>query len=214
MQALAGLGYAVVPPGDRRYSRGPALARLGIRVASSLKTVSAAKPWLYELAAKTGEDVYLALPTGTGISYADRIEGSQSMRLDIRLGVERPLHATSVGKLYLAMLDDSELGATLSHLRFERFTARTLTDETELREQLTDIRRLGYSVSDQEHVDGIVAIAAPIVGAGNVFLGALSLSVPQGRFWPRKRELIGDLVATAARVSMMMGSNDEIAVKA
>jgi IclR family KDG regulon transcriptional repressor len=205
LQALSGLGYAAIGPGERGYVRGPELVRLGVRIVSEFKIAEVARPWLAQLAARTGEDVYLALPGASGIAYTDRVEGSHSLRLNVRLGIDRPLHATSVGKLYLAFLDESRPQSLLSQLRLERFTEHTITNLDSLRAQLAEIRRAGYSLSDQEHLDGIVAVAAPVLGADGLLVGALSLSIPQGRFWPRKDELLRDLQKAAANVAVAVG---------
>lgn len=205
VRRLAELDYLRRRPSDHRYHAAPRLIRLGIRVAGGLEVMTVSRPFISDLAARTGEDVYLALVEDRGVIYADRATGSQSLRLDIALGTLRPLHATAVGKLYLAMLDEAELTTGLRRLKLERYTSNTLTDASALVRELKAIRRAGYSLTNGEHIEGVSSVAAPIRDGSGAFVGALVLALPRRRFRERQHVLIADVVAAARHISEQLG---------
>jgi DNA-binding IclR family transcriptional regulator len=207
LRSLTNLGYVELSTAKRTYSVGPRLTRLGIRIVSRLEIVEVARPFVDELAGELKEDVYLAVAESEGISYAYKANGQQSLRLDIQLGIERPLHATSVGKLYLAMQEDTKLEMLLGKLDPHGYTASTATSLRVLRDQITQIRRLGHAVSDQEMVEGIVACAAPILRADGSMAGAISVAVLRTAFQERGDQLLSGLTATAIKVSRRLGSD-------
>ncbi|MHB8731061.1 MAG: IclR family transcriptional regulator, partial [bacterium] len=205
VRRLAELDYLRRRPSDRRYHAAPRLVRLGIRVAGGLEVMTVARPFISDLSARTGEDVYLALVEDRGVIYADRATGSQSLRLDIALGTLRPLHATAVGKLYLAMLDESELKTGLRRLKLERYTSNTLTEPAALARELQAIRRAGYALTNGEHIEGVSSVAAAIRDGAGDFVGALVLALPRRRFKEHQQVLIRSVVAAAHHVSEQLG---------
>jgi DNA-binding IclR family transcriptional regulator len=205
VRRLAELDYLRRRPSDRRYHAAPRLVRLGIRVAGGLEVMTVARPFISDLAVRTGEDVYLALVEDRGVIYADRATGSQSLRLEIALGTLRPLHATAVGKLYLAMLDEAELKTGLRRLKLERYTSNTLTEPAALARELRAIRRAGYALTNGEHIEGVSSVAAPIRDGAGAFVGALVLALPRRRFKERQDLLIRDVVAAAHHTSEQLG---------
>lgn len=209
VKRLNELGYLEVRLGERSYQAGPTLVRLGIKITGSIDVMTAARPYISALAESTGEDVYLALVDKAGIVYADRVEGRQSLRLSIALGEPRPLHSTAVGKLYLAQLSDSVLAATLGQLAMIRHTENTITSPETLRRQLRQIRRDGYSVTDQEHLDGVAAVAAPVLGSEGQFIASITIALPRSRFLSKRADLIREVTNVAKDVSAQLGWRQE-----
>ena len=205
LRSLTSLGYVEVNTDDRTYSVGPRMVRLSIGIVSRLEVVDVGRPLVTDLAMRLGEDVYLAVAERDAISYAYKADGEQSLRLDIQLGIERPLHATSVGKLYLAMQNDNDLERLLGTLNLYAFTSSTAVELRTLRKQIEEIRSLGYAVSDQEMVEGIVASAAPIFDDRGRMIGAVSAPVLRTKFKERGGELVEALSETAAQISERLG---------
>src|SRR5260370_14742815 len=84
------------------------------------------------------------------------------MPVAISVGSRFPAFAASMGRVLLAALSPEELDKYLAEATFEAFTERTVTDPDQLREIVSEVRRQGYSILDQELADGLRAIAAPI----------------------------------------------------
>lgn len=206
LQQLVKLDYVKPVGTERRYVQGPGLALLGSRVRSGLQIVRAARPILEELAASTGENVYVAVRHARGIAYADCVEAMFGLMTRFPLGSPRPLHASGPGKLYLAFyVPPASLDEFLGTEPLPAFTSHTTTDRAVLRQQLQDIRVQGYAVNEQEVVDDAFGVSAPIFDASRVFIGCVTLGMPGVRFKTRKNEAIEKVVMAAAQISKSMG---------
>jgi len=79
------------------------------------------------------------------------------------------------------------------------------------RKTLDEIRRVGYSVDDQEFEIGVYAFAAPVRDHyGNVIAG-VTITTPAARYSPERREeLILTVVTAAEKLSMRLGYQPDI----
>jgi Bacterial transcriptional regulator len=80
----------------------------------------------------------------------------------VHTGAHLPAYCTAMGKLLMANLHEGELRELLSNAQLARRAANTITSKAKLREQLDEIRELGFATSDQELAPGLLAIAAPV----------------------------------------------------
>lgn len=204
MQVLVRLRYVELST-DRRYTSGPRLARLGVRIHSRLRLIEVARPRIVRLSIQLDEDVYLALYEGASVSHIERIEGRHPLRLNVTLGVPRPLHATAAGKLYLASLAPSELEALLHDYDLRAFTASTITRADALKVDLERVRHRGFSISDQESIEGVVSTGAPVYDANGRLIAAITSPIPLSRYHDRERAVARALIETAAEVSAALG---------
>ena len=160
---------------DLRYMVGPRAVALALATIQSLDIRSIARRYLQDLAKDIGDDVYLALPIGNRIMYADRSLGTHRISLDIRLGEPLFLHSTATGNLFAAF--DPKLAAIAKAGRLTKLTANTITDPEELEREFKRIRAAGYARSMEESVEGIVGYAVPIHNAGGTLAAAIHASV-------------------------------------
>jgi len=111
------------------------------------------------------------------------------------------LHMTAAGKSILAVLDRERIEEIIEMHGLPRWTEHTITDPDALFEVLSDIRERGYAYNDEEEVDGLRAVGAPICGPEGQVLGSLSISGPtsflQGETF---RQTIPERVTSAANV--------------
>jgi IclR family KDG regulon transcriptional repressor len=205
VRRLAALGYLERGRGGRIYGPGAALIQLGIRVVGGLSVVPTARPFISRLAEETGEDVYLAVPQPDAIVYAEKVEGFHSLRLSIMLGEPRPLHATAAGKLYLAEQTPDRIGELIAGIPLSPFTASTITDPVELRSELGKVRADGYAVTVDEHIHGVIGVAAPVRDASGTFVAAVTMALPKVRFSANRSGLVASVVVTAAEISSRLG---------
>jgi DNA-binding IclR family transcriptional regulator len=128
---------------------------------------------LYEA---THENVQLAVLDGYDALFIERIRGPRSVPILTRVGGRLPLHATGVGKALLAFTPPAFIDEVIAR-GLQRITPHTITDPDELRNNLADVRRLGYAVTREEMSLGTVSVAAPIRGPEDEVVGAISLVV-------------------------------------
>jgi DNA-binding IclR family transcriptional regulator len=120
--------------------------------------------------------VHLAVPNGASMVYIEKLESPSAVRMASRIGTSVCLHATAVGKAYLAMLGEAEREALVPTLEMDRYTPRTLVDRDALRAQLAQVRERGWSFDDEEHEAGIQCFGAAIVGEQGTPVAAISVT--------------------------------------
>ena len=133
------------------------------------------------LAAETGEIAQFGIEEYGRVSYLHKANGERAVETASRVGTQQPIYSTSLGKVILAYLPPDRRAEIVDSCAFEPLTARTVTDPATLREQLAEVRERGYAVDDEENIDGLRCVAAPVRDGETVF-GAVSVSGPSSRF--------------------------------
>jgi len=177
LSTLASLGY--VAREGNRYTATLRMWEIGVRVLNRVGAQRAAAPFIEELAVHSGETVHLAIRDGDAAVYVSIAEGTRADRTETRPGERVPLHATAVGKIFLAWAPPVALPRSL-----KRFTSETVTDAAQLLRELESIRRQGYALNRGEYLPGISGIAVPITGFNGLVVAAVALSAPKGRLGP------------------------------
>ncbi|HEY8368259.1 MAG TPA: IclR family transcriptional regulator [Thermodesulfobacteriota bacterium] len=208
LQHLVERGIVSLDPATRRYRIGPALVQLAFQITTSIDLVRVARPYLERLSRETTDDVYLGIRHGTRFIYVDKLEGTQSIRLNMRLGQPRPLHSTAVGKLLLAFGPPELLDQVIAERGLPRMTPATITDPGRLREELERIRQQGYSISEAENVEGVYGFAAPVRGHDGDVVAAIHISTLEARASTQREFLIERMCALARELSRDIGGTD------
>jgi DNA-binding IclR family transcriptional regulator len=158
-----------------RYAPGVGLVALGLGAVDRDPLVSAARGVLQAEAAALEETVFLVASRSGALLVVDKAEGNGFLRASPRVGAEVPVHATAVGKLFLAFGDDPSIPG-----RLERFTEHTPTRRADLERAVAQARRDGTARSREEWIAGLSVVAAPIRVRGRM-LGALALGASTPR---------------------------------
>jgi DNA-binding IclR family transcriptional regulator len=207
LTSLCQRGFAVQDEISQRYRITVKLAAVGLRVLSASGTSDICQPSLDRLATRTGELVRLALVDAGTLLWIAKAQGSFSaLRYDPYLGNPVALHATSVGKAWLATLDEEEAVSLVKAKGFDvpdGFGRPVVTDEASLRAELLRTRRRGYGVAIEEGELGTSAMAqAILVGRDRVAVGTVSIAGPAARLTrARMKEFAPDLAATVSEIA-------------
>lgn len=156
-----------------------------------------ARPHLERLRTETAETIHLGVLASDQIVYIDKLESTHSIRLVSAIGQAGPLHTTGVGKAMLSFLPEDEAGRLLASLDLTPRTSASMTTLEQVREECAKARRRGYSIDLCENEEDVVCVGAPIVGAGAVPLGAISIAGPAFRMTSKLDDL-GRRVSEAA----------------
>lgn len=136
---------------------------------------------LDDLAEQTGERVqFIVEENGRGY-YIHTSIGENAVHVDAHIGKKIHLHASSAGKAILATLPEERVDAILDRWGLPAYTQQTVTTREALFEDLRSIRDVGYATSEQESIDGLRAVGAPIQVDGDEAIGAISFSGPAHR---------------------------------
>ena len=165
----------------RSYTAGRRLRKLSTNVLSSLRVRTARLAVLNALAEEIGETCNIAVPDREAMVYLDRVETKWPLRIQLPIGTQVPFYCTASGKMYLSTLNDAHLDRYLGAARLQPRTGATITDRTQLRDEIARTRERGYSQDAEEFMDGMIALAVPINDDQNRLLSTLSFHAPTQR---------------------------------
>lgn len=164
---------------DGRYRLGLRLLQLASRSWANNDLRLIVRPHLEALREAVGETVHFGVLTGVEITYLDKVEARQSIRMHSRVGALSPAYCTGIGKAALARLDGEELKKLLQKVRFKQYTPATLISVTDLRAALAQARVNGFAYDLEEHEAGINCIAVGLAVGRQV--GGISITAPSYR---------------------------------
>lgn len=192
---LEAQGMVQRDPRDGTFTIGPAVAELSTVPTRSL--AQTAQPLLERVSLETGEIACLGVVDGDELHYVAEVIPAIA---DEQSWLRRPvsLHASSMGKAFLAYLDDARVAALVGD-HPTRFTDTTITDLVELRQQLRRIREQGYAVCRGELEAGSWGVAATILGVHDEPVAVVCLWGPDGRGDLTRLEALGRLARRTAR---------------
>jgi len=207
VNSIKDAGYVNQNPDNKKYSNSLKLLAMGNRVMEKSGVKHHARPYVEELAKKTGETINLGIRVGNKIIYVDKLECSSTIKVGLGIGVSVPSYCSGLGKAILAFTPEPELEEILNSITFEKFTDHSITCRAQLLEEFEKIRKNGYSVDDEEYVDGLICFGAPIFDFHRHPIAAISVSCPKYRYDEKKHlQLYTGLAAEAAgHISKRMG---------
>src|SRR3954469_22654696 len=107
-ERLRELGFLEVSPTTSRWRLGREAVQLGVVALQSTDVMQVAPELLRALLEMSGEAVNLAVFDADSMVLLYREQGPQSVTISSRLGSHRPMHASSLGKAFLAAMQDAE----------------------------------------------------------------------------------------------------------
>lgn len=186
-----------------RFRLGPRLVELGNAALARVDMRELARPHLVALSEATGETATLSVPYDEGTITVDFVLSASSVRSVAEVGRPSIAHATAIGKVFLAYTGTMPGGPLAS------YTRRTLTDFATLAAEVDTIRGRGWAQAVGEREPELNAVAAPVLGAGDVLVAVLGVQGPAGRFGKEAmRAAVEQLLAHCSRLSSRNSSAD------
>ncbi len=199
VRALVDASYLEQDLSTERYRLGHAAIVLGQRANESLN-LSEVQPVLERLGSVTGESVNLGIRHGDEVVVVVRVESNHTLRFDQPVGSRIPLHCTSMGKSLLAFS-----GEPLPRLALERVTATTITESEAFAAELATVRTNGFSLDNEESIEGVRCVASPILNVDGVAVAALAVQAPTVRMsLERQRALAAQVMAAADEIRSLL----------
>lgn len=197
LQSLVSRDMLAVGPRNLGYRLGSAAVAVGATALARFDARAAARPVLRRLRDETGETTTLSSLVGDQRVYVEQFESPREIKMTVEIGRRFPLHAGASGKVILAHLPE-EVRETIITGPLPSLTERTVHDENQLRQELSDIARDGVAVTVGERQSGSGSVAAPLFGPDHEVLGAISVCGPDYRFTETECRRYQKLVARAA----------------
>lgn len=183
----------------KHFELGPRLISLaGKSWAGSAIRIAAADD-LQKLRDTTRECVHLAVPSNKSMVYIEKLETPQVVRISTsRIGTCVTLHSSSVGKAYLAALDDSERDRLLQWIGAGRADADLLRDD------LTIVQQYGFAECSDEKVAQSFSVSAAIRNTIGLPVACVSISVPLFRKPEQLTTLVEPLLSTCKLIAQKL----------
>ncbi|MDD3846765.1 MAG: IclR family transcriptional regulator [Syntrophorhabdaceae bacterium] len=200
-------GFMKFDDASKQYSLGIRLFQLGGVVYSSLSLRRSAYPFLQQLQIRTRKTAFLGMLENDELIYLDRSENPASpIRFTSQIGRTRPPYFGMLGQMLMASLHEDEVDRILEAKPLKAYTKRTTIDPHEFREKLARIRKQGYIVEEEEAVEGISGIAAPVYDSNGSAVAAVGIGFISSSADAKDREtLIADVLKTGDRISWEIG---------
>lgn len=180
LATLVARGYVRQDPESSRYHLGSRIFALSSAADIHLDLRLVARPYLERLMRQSGETANLVTADDNEVIYLDQVASMHLVKMFTAPGMRVPFYCTGTGKVILAFKPD-EFAEPILRGPFPRHTANTLTSREALERELAQIRRLGYSVDDEEMEEGVRCLAVPIFDRRRQVIGAISVSGPTTR---------------------------------
>jgi DNA-binding IclR family transcriptional regulator len=192
---------------DDGYALGLRMFEIGSLVAHRSRITCAARPFIHELAERTGHVVHLAVLDQQDVVYLDKVANVAADRagtdrafadtLPSRVGGRLPAHCTAAGKALLAYSPPATVSEYLA-AGLRRRTLASLATPAELEAAVVAVRNAGYATERNEAVPGVACVAAPIRNFDEV-VAAVSVCGPRDQM--RAKDLPPLVMWTAAEIS-------------
>lgn len=176
LYTLQQLGFATSSNG--RYQLTPRILALGQAYLANTPLPTAAQPLLDQVSAEVRESCSLALLDGDDIVYIARASARRIMSVVLSVGSRLPAYCTAMGRVLLAERGAPWLDDYFQRVLLTPFTDRTITDSTELRSILAEVRGTGFALVDQELETGLRSLAVPIRDGSGTVVAAMNISAP------------------------------------
>lgn len=201
VDTLRARGYLEQDPETRRYRLGRSAA-IWSEVVRRHLGFDRVTPLIEQLAEDTGESVNLGLLDGDEVVVALRASSPQALRFEQPVGSRLRPHCTSMGKALLAFARGGR--ALAETLPLDPVTANTIADRRALLDDLDQIRSRGYSIDDEESIEGVSCVAAPILNLEGEAKAAMAIQAPAVRMSNERRlDLAGTVMSAAAEIAMV-----------
>jgi DNA-binding IclR family transcriptional regulator len=185
------------------FALGRKLAELGGAYLASVDQIQEFYDASHELEAGSDETIQLAVLDGVEMTYLARHDGRQPVRLTSQIGRRLPASVTATGKAALATLDRDDVARRFEGVKLPTLTRRSLPTLDALLADLDVVRKRGYSMDDEETVEGVVCFGVAIPGRDpgeGPYAASITLLKARATF-DRVPVLIADLHRLAARLS-------------
>lgn len=173
------LGY--VESAGRSYRLRTRVLKLGFSYLSSNTLPAIVQPTLERITELVHESCSLSVLDDEEIVYIGRSTAKRVMSVGLSVGSRLPAYCTSMGRVLLAALPESELTAYLDRIELKVLTPKTITDKRLLGEIIRRVRTDGFAVTDEELELGLRSIAVPVKNHQHRVVAAMNIGVHAAR---------------------------------
>lgn len=205
LYSMKKIGYVEQNSESSLYMLAPKFFDLGRSALPYQRVVALAKPLLENLRLRCGESVHVGVLNGGLITYIAVIESQNPYRCAAVPGEFNYAHSTSLGKCLLAYLSEEQIEAIIRDHGLPKLARNTITSGAQLLEELQKVRDDGVGINNEENIDGVICVGAPIRDGSGVPIAAVSVSGPAIRMELILEAVKQEVKRVASRISAVLG---------
>ncbi len=195
--------------GSGRYSLGSRLLALANSSRQLFNIGRFARPPMQQLARELQVTCNLGVLDGHNIVYVEKVQDySHPVRLETYVGAAMPAHATAMGKVLVAEMNESDRQRWLEDHSFTAMTARTRGSVEQFRRDLDDYHLVQYAVDNEEFSEGVTCVASGVRDFSGQVVAAVSLTEITSRLTAAgySEDALGAMIQkTASLISAHLG---------
>lgn len=161
---------------SNKYHLGLKMYEYGSAAIQNFNVKSVAHNFLSALVNQLNLTCHLGVLDGDSPIYLDKIESNQLISIKSVVGKKLSLHSSGLGKVLISQLSDEALDSLIPEENLEIFTPMTIPTKTALKQELQEIRKVGYAFDREEGDLGIFCIAMPVFDASHAIIAGVSVT--------------------------------------
>ena len=182
------------------YSPGLELVRIASLLASKVRLIDVAKPFMRALAQDCDETCCLLqyVPERRKVMALHAEFSSHPLRYRIELYQPHSLLWGATGRAVLAFLPPEEIDAAIRIDDRSPATGHAPPPRKALFAELAAIRNRGYAITHGQNIQGAVGIGTPVFNSERRTIGSLCITIPEARFNKRAEARLSQLLMRRA----------------
>ncbi len=190
------------------YAPGLELVRLSSLLASKVRTVDVAKPFMRAVVQDCDETCCLLqyIPERRKVMALHAEFSSHPLRYRIELFQPHSLIWGATGRAVLAFLPQEQIDAAIDDAGASPATGAPPPPRKALLADLAEIRSRGYAITHGQKIEGAVGIGTPVFNSERRVLGSLCITIPATRFNKKAQARLSQLLmGRAGELSRALG---------
>lgn len=171
---LHALGYLATD--EKYYWLTHKVLRFGSSYLATFGLGEAALTHIRALTEQLEETSSMAILDEADIVYVARVEKQRIYSNLIEIGTHLPAHATSMGLVLLAALQEEEFEKWLTRHDLKKYTSNTVTDIKQFKAKIQQVREQGYAFNDGALELGVRSLSVPIYRRDDGVIAALNIA--------------------------------------
>lgn len=201
---LAHHGYAEYD--GKFFTLRPRVLRLGTACLATMPLPQIVQPLIDHLSERIEQSSSVSILDGAEIVYVARAARRRVMSIGLMPGSRLPAYCTSMGRVLLAALPETQARAILQAQPLPARTSLTRTDPEAILNELAKVKEQGFALIDQEVEIGLRSIAVPIRNAHGQTVAAMNVGVSafDQSIEGLQSAFLGDLFALQASLAPLL----------
>jgi DNA-binding IclR family transcriptional regulator len=191
----------------KQYSLGLKLFELGSVVFSRFSLRKIVSPYLIQLQVKLGRTTFLGILLNDELVYIDKREDTRDqVRFASNIGTRRLPYFGMLGQLLLAFLPDKEVERILKLKPLSAITKKSIMNMAEFKKRLRTIRKNGFFIDEEEAIEGVSGISAPIRDFTGRVVAAIGVGfISSSENQDGRQLIIKETLKTSSEISQELG---------